>query len=81
MDSIFSGDILWLYGYFSTGNPSLVDWHAYTPWWIADYLPNIESEMGMALVWAAHGPRLLANSTVTTKVTNQVERHPIALVG
>jgi hypothetical protein len=44
------GTILWLYGYFSTGNPSLFDWHAYTPWWIADYLPNIESEMGMALV-------------------------------
>ena len=41
---------LWLYGYFSTGNPSLVDWGILTPWWIADFLPNIESEIGMVLV-------------------------------
>jgi hypothetical protein len=40
---------LWLYGYFATGNPPLIDWHTSTPWWIADYLPNIESEIGM--VW------------------------------
>jgi len=44
------GMALWLYGYFVTGNPSLIDWHANTPWWIADFLPNIESEIGMALV-------------------------------
>ena len=49
---IFSivGMALWLYGYFVTGNTSLIDWHANTPWWIADFLPNIESEIGMALV-------------------------------
>ena len=40
---------LWLYGYFVTGHPSLIDWHARSPWWIADYLPNIESEIGMLL--------------------------------
>jgi hypothetical protein len=41
---------LWLYGYFvATGNAPLVDWHAHTPWWIADFLPNIESEIGMTL--------------------------------
>jgi hypothetical protein len=44
-----AGMALWTYGYFVTGNPSLVDWHAHTPWWIADFLPNIESEAGMAL--------------------------------
>jgi hypothetical protein len=43
----------WLYGYYTTGNPSLIDWHAHTPWWIADFLPNIESEIGMALVCAS----------------------------
>jgi len=42
--------VLWLYGYFATGNPSLIDWQANTPWWIADFLPNIESEIGMVLV-------------------------------
>lgn len=46
------GTALWLYGYFATGNPSLIDWHANTPLWIAEFLPNIESEIGMALVFA-----------------------------
>ena len=50
------GMAVWLYGYFATGNPSLIDWHAHTPWWIADFLPNIESEIGMALVWASMVP-------------------------
>ena len=45
-----AGFVFWLYGYVTTGTPSLVDWHAYTPWWIADFLPNIESEIGMALI-------------------------------
>jgi hypothetical protein len=51
-----AGMALWLYGYFATGNPSLIDWQTYTPWWIADYLPNIESEIGMALVFAGMVP-------------------------
>ena len=50
------GMALWLYGYFATGNPSLIDWHANTPWWIADFLPNIESEIGMTLVFAGMVP-------------------------
>jgi protein-S-isoprenylcysteine O-methyltransferase Ste14 len=50
------GMALWLYGYFATGNPPLIDWHASTPWWIADYLPNIESEIGMVLVFAGMIP-------------------------
>jgi hypothetical protein len=41
---------IWLYGYFVPGNPSLIDWRAHTPWWIADFLPNIESEIGMVLM-------------------------------
>jgi protein-S-isoprenylcysteine O-methyltransferase Ste14 len=51
-----TGMALWLYGYFVTGHPSLIDWHASTPWWIADYLPNIESEIGMALLFAGMVP-------------------------
>jgi hypothetical protein len=51
-----AGMALWLYGYFATGNPSLINWHAITPWWIADFLPNIESEIGMALVCAGMVP-------------------------
>lgn len=51
-----AGAALWLYGYFARGNPSLIDWHAHTPWWIADYLTNIESEIGMVLVFAGMVP-------------------------
>ena len=51
-----AGMALWFYGYFTTGNPSLVDWGALTPWWIADFLPNIEGEIGMVLVVAGMVP-------------------------
>ena len=47
-----AGTILWFYGYFATGHPSFTDWPTHTPWWIADYLPNIESEIGMVLMCA-----------------------------
>jgi hypothetical protein len=51
-----AGTALWIYGCFATGNPSLIDWHDNTPWWISDFLPNIESEIGMALVCAGMVP-------------------------
>ena len=44
------GAALWLYGYVSIGTPPLIDWQAYTPWWIAGFLPNLQSEIGMALM-------------------------------
>jgi len=47
---------LWTYGYFATGHPSLIEWHANSPWWIADFLPNIEAEIGMALICASMIP-------------------------
>ena len=50
------GTALWLYGYFTTGNPPLTNWQANTPWWIADFLPNIESEIGMALIFISMFP-------------------------
>jgi hypothetical protein len=48
----WAGLAIWAYGYFSIGNPPLVDWKAHTPWWIADCLPNIQSEIGVALMFA-----------------------------
>jgi len=51
-----AGTALWCYGYFATGHAPLVDWRAHTPWWIADFLPNIESEIGMVLVFLAMLP-------------------------
>jgi hypothetical protein len=50
---LVAGTILWLYGYFVPGHPALIDWHTHTPWWLADYLPNVESETGMALICAS----------------------------
>jgi hypothetical protein len=44
-----AGIILWTYGYFVIDTPSF-DWATHAPWWIADFLPNLESEIGMVLV-------------------------------
>jgi hypothetical protein len=51
-----AGAALWIYGYFVTGHPPLIDWRAIAPWWIAEWLPNIESEIGMVLVFVAMVP-------------------------
>ena len=51
-----AGTAVWFYGYFATGTPSLIDWHAFVPWWLSDLLPNKESEIGMALVLVAMVP-------------------------
>ena len=48
--SMSFGTIIWFYGYFVSGHPPFLNWSAYTPGWIADYLTNAESEIGMALV-------------------------------
>jgi hypothetical protein len=50
------GTALWVYGYFVTGHQTVVDWKSDTPGWIAEFLPNIESEIGMVLVFAAMVP-------------------------
>jgi hypothetical protein len=52
--------VLWLYGYLVTGNPSLIDWRAYTPWWIADLLHRIRNRNDARLRWLGVG--LLASS-------------------
>src|SRR5262249_33608364 len=52
----FLGTALWLYGYLAAGSPPLVNWHALTPWWIADFLPTVQSEVGMAFMIAAMVP-------------------------
>jgi hypothetical protein len=44
------GMILWGYGYFTTGTLPLVTWSTYLPGWAADWLPNLEAEIGMVLL-------------------------------
>ena len=50
------GMALWTFGYFATGHASFFNWQANTPTWIADYLPNLEAELGMALMFASMVP-------------------------
>ena len=50
------GTVLWINGYFTTGDPSLIDWGVQVPEWIAKFLPNLESEIGMMLNFVAMIP-------------------------
>ena len=43
------GTALWIYGYFVAGHAPFLDWSAYAPRMIAEFLPNRESEVGMVL--------------------------------
>lgn len=54
--AMWLGTAIWIYGYFVKGHPALVHWQSFAPWWIADYLPNVESEIGMVLVWLSMLP-------------------------
>ena len=51
-----AGTVVWLWGYFTTGHPAFINWQAYALWWIADSLPNVESEIGVALMFAGMVP-------------------------
>ena len=46
------GCAFWAYGYFVRTSPALIDWPAFAPKWIADYLPNWPSEVGLMLTLA-----------------------------
>ena len=51
-----AGCALWAYGYFATGHQALVDWAAFAPSWIANYMPSLEAEIGIFLMFAAMVP-------------------------
>ena len=50
------GFAIWLFGYLSAGHPPVFDWNAATPWWISSFVPNLEAELGMALMFASMIP-------------------------
>jgi hypothetical protein len=58
-----AGFVIWCFGYLSAGHASLIDWAAATPWWIASFVPNLEAELGLALMFASmipiYGPAVL----------------------
>jgi hypothetical protein len=45
------GFAIWLFGYLSAGHAALFDWKAATPWWISSFVPNLEAELGLALMF------------------------------
>jgi len=51
-----AGFALWLYGYYTTGTPAIIDWPHLLPTWIAMYLPNLEAEAGMLVMVVATVP-------------------------
>jgi hypothetical protein len=59
------GFAIWVFGYLSAGHAPLFDWNATTPWWISSFVPNLEAELGMALMFASmipiYGHAILSN--------------------
>jgi hypothetical protein len=53
-----AGFVIWLFGYLSAGHATLFDWNATTPWWVSSFVPNLEAEIGLALMFASMIPTL-----------------------
>ena len=49
------GFALWLFGYFVSGTPSLIEWSAFLPHWAANTLPNLEAQCGVVLSLLGNG--------------------------
>ena len=53
-----AGFVIWLFGYVSTGHAAAFDWEGATPRWISSFVPNLEAELGLALMFASAIPTL-----------------------
>ena len=51
------GFAVWCFGYVSAGHAPLFEWKV-TPWWISSLIPNLEAEVGTALMFASMLPSL-----------------------
>jgi hypothetical protein len=51
-----AGFVIWLFGYLSAGHAQIFDWRADTPWWISSFVPNLEAELGLGLMFASMMP-------------------------
>ena len=51
-----AGFAIWLFGYLSAGHASAFDWVGATPSWISTFVPNLEAELGLALMFASMIP-------------------------
>jgi hypothetical protein len=48
--------VIWLFGYLSAGHASIFHWDMVTPWRISSFVPNLEAELGLALMFASMIP-------------------------
>jgi hypothetical protein len=51
-----AGFVIWSFGYFSAGHAPVFDWDLATPAWISSFVPNLEAELGLALMFASMIP-------------------------
>jgi hypothetical protein len=51
-----AGFVIWLFGYMSAGHAPVFDWRADMPWWISRFVPNVEAELGLVLMFASMVP-------------------------
>jgi hypothetical protein len=51
-----AGFMIWFFGYMSAGHASIFYWDVATPWWISNFVPNLEAELGLALMFASMIP-------------------------
>src|SRR5262249_7541028 len=51
-----AGFVIWLFGYLSTGHAVAFDWDVVAPSWISSFVPNLEAEFGLALMFASMIP-------------------------
>ena len=52
------GFAIWLFDYLTTSHTPLFDWNATMPWWISSFVPDVEAEIGFALMFASMIPTL-----------------------
>jgi hypothetical protein len=53
-----AGFAIWSFGYLSAGHAPAFRWDVATPWWISSFVPNLEAELGLALMFASMIPTL-----------------------
>jgi hypothetical protein len=59
------GFVIWLFGYLSTGHAAAFDWDVAAPSWISSFVPNLEAELGLALMFVSMIPLLARKARVT----------------
>ena len=50
------GFVIWCFGYLSAGHAPVFDWDLAAPWWISSFVPDLEAELGLALMFASMVP-------------------------